>query len=99
MRALATVSYPARKMVRTSSRTCSSDMPVCWPVSSACSSRAGEEHGEEVAFVGSPCALLVFGDEAVDYGVEAGFGSAEFDEPGMGRWRKDSMRGKATRKL
>jgi len=38
----------------------------------------GEEHGEEIAFVYARG--FVFGDEAVDYGVEAGFGFAKFDE-------------------
>ncbi len=47
---------------------------------------AGEEHGEEVAFVGFAVGggFAVLADEAVDYGVEAGFGSAEFGEAGDG---------------
>ena len=45
---------------------------------------AGQEHGEEIALVGFSgcCGSPVFGDEAVDDGVEVGFGSAEFDEAG-----------------
>ena len=47
---------------------------------------AGEEHGEEVAFVwfASGGCLSVFVDEAIDYGVEAGFGAAEFCDAGDG---------------
>ena len=43
---------------------------------------AGEEHGEEIAFVFAGGAVLV--DEAVHDGVEAGFGAAEFDDAGYG---------------
>jgi hypothetical protein len=51
---------------------------------------AGEEHGEEIAAVGlsGGCGLAVFGDEAVDYGVEAGLGAAELDDAGDGKVEK-----------